>query len=199
MLELYTFRPIFVSPGKLQTLFIEEQKFPRSTGTHVIVEHPEVEKSQSEAVVDRLRVLFEIATALQSPEYRDLRRAPRVPSDVVLGIYGHAPDGDSFYSAGRAINVSETGALILVEKAPSCGDQVLLVNQANSQEQLATVVRFAGKRNGLEGVGVAFTEANGAFWRGATIKQSLTADNSAALAAAAVGVPKTTWKRSGHL
>ena len=165
----------------------------------MIAEHPEVQESQSEAVVERLRVLFEIATALQSPENRDLRRSPRVPSDVVLGVYGHAPGGDSFFSAGRAVNISETGALILLEKPLSCGDQVLLVNQANSQEQLATVVRFAGKRNGIESVGVAFSEANGAFWRGATLTESLTTAKSSALRAATVGVPKTKWNRSGHL
>jgi hypothetical protein len=112
-----------------------------------------------------IRTLFEVAEALNDPEYRDLRRAWRQPVDIPVQIYGHGPDGKPFYANGRATNVSDTGALLLVGVTLSCGDEILISRNKGSKEQKATVTRFGSRRDGLEEVGVAFGTRDEKFWK----------------------------------
>ena len=154
--------------------------------------------AQDQDVLDKLRVLFEIAGELHSADRRDLRRAPRMESNAGVRIYGHRDEDGTFYATGRAVNVSETGALLLVQSGLSCGDQIMLLNQSNSLEQLATVVRFAGKRDGLDQIGVVFSEPNGAFWRGSVRAPEFTPRNISRDSVTKVGAPKPKWNRQGH-
>jgi len=109
--------------------------------------------------------LFEVAEALNDPEYRDLRRAPRQPVDIRVWIYGHGVDGKPFHAEARTVNVSDTGALLLIGVTLSCGDEILIRHTTGSKERKGTIVRFAGRRGGLEEVGVAFSARDVEFWK----------------------------------
>lgn len=111
-----------------------------------------------------IRKLFEVAEALNDREYRDLRRAPRQPVDIPVWIYAHGPDGKPIYAEARALNVSETGALLLVGVTLSCGDEILISKERGSRERIATVARFGHRRGGLEEIGVAFSAREEEFW-----------------------------------
>ena len=165
---------------------------------HQVKSNRSASESQGSDTPEKLRVLFEIASTLSSPEHRDLRRSPRLPSDAILCIYGHAPGGEAFYTHGRAVNVSQTGALIMVANTLSCGDEILLVNQANSQEQLATVVRFAGKKDGFEQVGVAFAQTNSSFWKDKSAGSPRKSRNDEPIPDSNRSPKKKRWNRQGH-
>lgn len=111
-----------------------------------------------------IRALFAVAEVLHDPSTRDLRRAPRESVEIPLRIYGRGADGNAFYAEARTINVSETGALLLVNSTLSVGDQILITNRKNSKERLATVVRFGSRREGFEEVGVALQVPDAGFW-----------------------------------
>lgn len=112
-------------------------------------------------IVERqIRALFAVAEALHDPENRDLRRAPRQCVDIPVWIYGYRADGEPFYAEARALDVSKTGALLLVNVTLSCGDQILIANKKKSKELRATVTRFGGRREGWEEVGVTFEPPN---------------------------------------
>ena len=112
-----------------------------------------------------IQTLFEVAAALNDPEHRDFRRAQRQPVDIPVRIYGHAPDGKPFYADGRAIDVSDTGALLLVGVTLSCGDEILISRNKGSKERKATVTRFGHRRDGVEEVGVSFSARDKEFWK----------------------------------
>lgn len=154
--------------------------------------------TQDQDVLDKLRVLFEIAGELHSADRRELRRALRMESNAVVRIYWQLPEDTVFYATGRAVNASETGALLLVQSGLSCGDQIMLTNESNSLEQLATVVRFAGRRDGLDQVGVAFSEPNGAFWRGSVRVPEFTPCDIWRESRTKVGATRPKWNRQGH-
>ena len=112
-----------------------------------------------------IQKLFEVAEALNDPEYRDLCRAPRQPVNIPVWIYGHGVDGKPFHAEARAVNVSDTGALLLIGVTLSCGDEILIRRATGSKERTGTVVRFAGRRGGIEEVGIAFSGRDAEFWK----------------------------------
>jgi hypothetical protein len=86
-----------------------------------------------------------------------------------------------------------TGALLLVNSSLSCGDEILISDKKKSKQLLATVVRFGGKREGLEEVGVSFHSADKASWRPGNIQRAAEPANIKH-ASARKGKP---WKREG--
>lgn len=144
-------------------------------------------------VEQQIRALFAVAEALTDSDSRDLRRAPRHVVNVPVWIYGHGPDGNPFHAEARAVNVSLTGALLLVNSSLSCGDQILISDRKKSKELVATVVRFGGQRDGLEEVGVSFNSADKAAWRPGNIQRAAEPANSKEASAKKA----QTWKREG--
>jgi hypothetical protein len=140
-----------------------------------------------------IRALFAVAEALNDPDSRDLRRAPRHAVNVPVWIYGHGPDGNPFHAEARAVNVSMTGALLLVNSSLSCGDEILISDKKRSKQLIATVVRFGGSCEGLEEVGVSFHSADEASWRPGNIQRAAEPANTNRASAKKV----KTWKREG--
>lgn len=144
-----------------------------------------------ERITQQIRALFAVADALFDPANRELRRAPRQAVDVPVRIYGHASDGKPFHAEARAVNVSSTGALLLVNVTLSCGDEILITKRRKSTELLATVARIGGRRGEWEEVGVAFKTPDTSFYSPKTAERNAAQADSLPLAAAG----GNNWKR----
>jgi len=151
--------------------------------------------SDDETVEQQIRALFAVAEALIDPDSRDLRRAPRHAVDAPVWIYGHGPDGTPFHSEARAVNVSMSGALLLVNSSLACGDEILISDKKQSKRLVATVVRFGGKRDGFEEVGVSFQSTDKASWRPGNIQRAAAPAGSKR----ATAKKEKAWKREGAL
>ena len=114
-------------------------------------------------ITRQIRALFAVADALFDPANRELRRAPRQAVDVPVRIYGHGSDGKPFHADARAVSVSSSGALLLVNVTLSCGDEILITKRRKSNELLATVARIGRRRGEWEEVGVAFKTPDKSF------------------------------------
>jgi PilZ domain len=92
------------------------------------------------------------------------RRFKRWELDVPLTVYGRGSSGSPFYQEAQAINVSAEGALVRVQ-APVCeGQELLLINNYSSKEQICRVVRVRSSDAEMNEVGVKFPAPNLEFW-----------------------------------
>jgi hypothetical protein len=92
------------------------------------------------------------------------RRSRRWELDVPLTVYGHGPDGSTFYQEADAENASADGGLIVMRISVCEGQELLLINNFSSQEQLCRVVRVISRDAETTEVGVAFPSPNPKFW-----------------------------------
>jgi len=97
-------------------------------------------------------------------ELQEQRKFRRWELDVPLTVYGRGPGGSPFYQEAQAINVSAQGALIAIQ-APVCeGQELLLINNFSSKEQLCQIVRVRSCGADKNEVGVKFPSPNLEFW-----------------------------------
>jgi hypothetical protein len=98
---------------------------------------------------------------MEAPEQR---RGRRWELDVPLTVYGRGPSGSPFYREADAVNGSAEGGLIIL-CAPVCeGQDLLLINNWTSKEQVCRIVRVRGRNAEINEVGVAFPSPNPEFW-----------------------------------
>ena len=98
-------------------------------------------------------------------EMPERRQSPRYELDVPLTIYGRAPSGSPFYQVADAVNGSADGGLIVL-RVPVCeGQDLLLINNWTSKEQICRVVHIRGRDAETNEVGVAFPSPNPEFWQ----------------------------------
>jgi len=98
-------------------------------------------------------------------EMREQRRSRRWELDVPLTVYGRGPSGSPFYKEADAVNASAGGGLIVL-RGPVCeGQDLLLINNWTSKEQVCRVVRVRGRDAKTNEVGVAFPSSNPEFWK----------------------------------
>ena len=103
--------------------------------------------------------------AVEAP---DRRRSRRWTFDVPVYVYGHGPGKEPFHEEAHTLNVSDTGALLLLSAPVRKGQTLLLTNRMTEREQDCRVVFLGKKRTRTVEAGVAFTEANPEFWRART-------------------------------
>jgi hypothetical protein len=94
----------------------------------------------------------------------DERRSRRWELDVPLTIYGRGPNGAPFYQEAEAVNVSATGGLIVLRTPVHEGQDLLLINNWTSIEQICRVVRVRSRGAETYQVGVTFPSPNVDFW-----------------------------------
>jgi hypothetical protein len=98
---------------------------------------------------------------MEGPEKR---RSRRWELDVPLTVYGRGPTGSPFYKEADAVNGSADGGLIAL-RGPVCeGQDLLLINNWTSKEQVCQVVRVQSRDAETNEVGVAFPSPNPEFW-----------------------------------
>jgi hypothetical protein len=98
---------------------------------------------------------------IETPERR---RARRWELDVPLTVYGRTPVGSPFYQEANAVNASASGGLIAMRAPVREGEELLLINNCTSKEQLCRVVRVRSRDTETNEVGVAFPSSNPEFW-----------------------------------
>jgi hypothetical protein len=94
----------------------------------------------------------------------DERRSRRWELDVPLTVYGRGPKGSPFYQEAEAVNVSATGGLIVMHTPVHEGQDLLLINNWTSIEQICRVVRVRSRGAETYQVGVTFPSPNPDFW-----------------------------------
>ena len=78
-------------------------------------------------------------------ELPELRRYPRRELSAPLTVYGRGPAGAPFYQEVDVVNVSADGGLIVMRTSVCEGQELLLINNHSSQEQLCHVVRVRSR------------------------------------------------------
>jgi hypothetical protein len=134
----------------------------------------------SRAVRNRMSKIFEAlkhaqlvrfgkaAPALRTAEIletTDRRRCRRVTLDFSVYVYGHDPGKDPFHEEAHTLNVSASGALLLLSVPVRKGQTLLLTNQLTQKEQDCRVIYLGARHSRTVEAGVAFPQANPDFWQ----------------------------------
>ena len=82
-----------------------------------------------------------------------------------LTVYGRGPNGNPFYQEANTLNASATGGLMVLRMPVHEGQDLLLINNWTSKEQLCRVVRVRARDAESYQVGVSFPSPNPEFWR----------------------------------
>jgi hypothetical protein len=94
---------------------------------------------------------------------RQHRQSLRWQLQSVIYAYGHRAEGP-FYATAQTLNVSERGALLLLDVPLKEGDDLLLINEALEHPQPSRVVHCWACNSCFFRIGVEFTEQNSEFW-----------------------------------
>jgi hypothetical protein len=97
-------------------------------------------------------------------EMTEQRRFRRWELDVPLTVYGRGSSGSPFYQEAQAVNVSAEGALIRVHATVCEGQELLLINNYSSKEQICRIVRVRNRGAEMNEIGVKFPAPNLEFW-----------------------------------
>ena len=98
-------------------------------------------------------------------EPADRRESPRVEINVELTVYGRTPGGPPFYETATAVKANANGGLLLLAIPVVEGQDLLLINNRISREQLCRVVEFRVRDSQTCEVSVVFPNANPDFWK----------------------------------
>jgi hypothetical protein len=96
---------------------------------------------------------------------QERRRARRWELDVPLTVYGHLSNGVPFYQEAEAVNGSANGGLIVLRASLREGQDLFLINNWTTQEQICYIVHVRNRDAEISEVGVAFPVPNPSFWQ----------------------------------
>ena len=82
-----------------------------------------------------------------------------------LTVYGNAPGEAPFYEQAKALKGNANGGLFLLGVPVAEGQDLLLVNNRTSQEQLCRVVNVVARDAQSNDVSVVFPFPNPHFWQ----------------------------------
>jgi hypothetical protein len=98
-------------------------------------------------------------------ELADRRESPRQELDSDLTVYGRAFDDAPFYEQAKAVRGNGQGGLFLLPVPVAEGQELLLINNRTSQEQICRVVNFMVRDAQIGEVSVVFPLPNPEFWQ----------------------------------
>jgi len=97
-------------------------------------------------------------------EPQDRRESPRVEINVELTVYGRTPGGPPFYDKAQAVRGNKNGGLILMTVPVIEGQDLLLINNQISMEQVCRVLEFRARDEQVCEVSVLFSTPSDDFW-----------------------------------
>lgn len=100
-------------------------------------------------------------------ETPDRRESPRVEINVELTVYGRSAGGPPFYEKAKAVKGNNNGGLLLMAIPVVEGQDLLLINNQISREQVCRVVEFRVLDAQICEVSVAFSAPSEDFWKNA--------------------------------
>jgi hypothetical protein len=98
---------------------------------------------------------------MELPERRQIGRVVSVP----LTVYGRALSGSPFYQEADGIGGNADGGLIALCMAVLEGQDLLLINNCTSIEQMCRVMHIHSRDAKTNEVGIAFSSPNKEFWQ----------------------------------
>jgi len=97
-------------------------------------------------------------------EMPERRQSSRRDQDVPLTVYGRTSNESPFYEEASAVNGNADGGLIVLHAPVREGQDLLLINNWTSKEQVCRVVDVRSRDSDTNEVGVAFASPNPDFW-----------------------------------
>jgi hypothetical protein len=80
-------------------------------------------------------------------------------------VYGHGPGTEPFHEEAHTLNVSASGALLLLSVPVQEGQTLLLTNRLTQREQDCRVVFLGTQHSRTVETGIAFPQTNYDFWK----------------------------------
>lgn len=102
--------------------------------------------------------------ALGQMELPERRISPRSNLFGGLYVYGSSETGDVFYEPATAISGNANGGVFLLAIPVAEGQELMLFNNTNEQEQLCGVMSVRIRDIQSSEVSVSFSEPNAGFW-----------------------------------
>ena len=103
--------------------------------------------------------------ALGEMELPDRRIEPRLDLQIDLTVYGFTEGSGTFYEQGTAISGNANGGVFLLAIPVVEGQELLLINNGASQEQICKVVGVRIRDITTSEVSATFISPNQDFWR----------------------------------
>jgi hypothetical protein len=105
-----------------------------------------------------------VSDGLGEMDLPERRLDPRTALGMQLTVYGRTDTDAPFYEEAKAITGNANGGLFLLSVPVNEGQDLLLINNSNSKEQLCTVVSVRVIAIQTSEVSVSFPAPNPAFW-----------------------------------
>jgi hypothetical protein len=104
------------------------------------------------------------ADSLGEMELPERRVAPRAELDIDLIVYGRSEGEGAFYEQAKAVRGNGNGGVFLLAIPVVEGQDLLLINNITSQEQICNVVGVLIRDIKTSEVSVSFPMPNPDFW-----------------------------------
>src|SRR5258708_31447793 len=98
-------------------------------------------------------------------ELEERRITSRKDLDFDLTVYGRLPGEDTFYAQAKAISGNANGGVFLLSVPVVDGQDLLLINNGNSQEQICNIISVHIRDMQTSEVSVSFPVPNSGFWK----------------------------------
>ena len=102
--------------------------------------------------------------SLGEMELPDRRVAPRIDLDIDLTVYGRAAGNGPFYERAKAVSGNANGGVFLLSIPVVEGQDLLLINNSTSREQICSVLTVQIRDIQTREVTVGFPMPNPGFW-----------------------------------
>ena len=106
-------------------------------------------------------------------ELPDRRVTPRKELGINLTVYGWSVGEAAFYEQARALSGNANGGVLLLAIPVMEGQDLLLINNSNSQEQVCNIVSVRTEDTQTLEVSVSFPMPNPDFWKPSETAQSV--------------------------
>jgi hypothetical protein len=113
----------------------------------------------------RARNGLNASDALGEMELPERRVTPRTELDIDLTVYGRSGNEVAFYEQARAVSGNVNGGVFLLAIPVVEGQDLLLINNGTSQEQICSVVTVRIRDIQTSEVSVSFPLPNPEFWK----------------------------------
>jgi hypothetical protein len=108
---------------------------------------------------------LEAADSLGEMELPERRVTPRKELGIKLTVYGRSACEAAFYEQARAISGNANGGVLLLAIPVTEGQDLLLINNGTSQEQICSIVSVRTEDIQTLEVSVCFPLPNPGFWK----------------------------------
>jgi hypothetical protein len=115
---------------------------------------------------------LETSDSLGEMELPERRVAPRAELDIDLTVYGRSESEAAFYEQAKSISGNANGGVFLLAIPVLEGQDLILINNGTSKEQICSVVSVRIQDIQTSEVSVSFPWPNPDFWKPAAKAQS---------------------------